>query len=143
MNHTIRAILERKGSHVETISAETTVLAAVVHMNARHIGSVLVLEAGGPVGILTERDIMRRIPEEQRDPKTTTVGEVMTTDLVVIDPQMSVGHAMTIVTKRRCRHLPVVVDGQIIGLVSAGDLTASLVDVHERTIADLTDYITR
>ena len=140
MNTLIRDVLTVRD--IETTTPNTTVLAAVATMNDRHIGSLLVIEEERPIGILTERDILVRVVEAGRDPATTPVAQVMTRELVLIDLETSVVEAMTIMTERRCRHLPVVDGNRLCGLVSSGDLTAWIVQEHQRTIHDLHDYIT-
>jgi CBS domain-containing protein len=104
---------------------------------------LLVLERGRPVGIFTERDVLVRVVAAGLDPKVTPVGEVMTRSLVAVHSETTVGEAMRIITEKRCRHLPVVDDTRLRGLISIGDLTSWLVRDHERTIADLHDYIHR
>ncbi len=136
-------VLAYKGHHIETIEPGASVLEAVQRMNARGIGSLIVTNGAGPVGIFTERDVLVRVVAAQADPRTLEVGQVMTTDLVTIDPMTSVAEAMSLITERRCRHLPVVDDGKLIGMVSSGDLTAWLTRDQQQTIYDLTDYITR
>ena len=140
MNTLIRDVLTVRD--IETTTPITTVRAAVATMNDRHIGSLLVIEEERPIGILTERDILVRVVEAGRDPATTPVAQVMTRELVLIDLETSVVEAMTIMTERRCRHLPVVDGNRLCGLVSSGDLTAWIVQEHQRTIHDLHDYIT-
>jgi CBS domain-containing protein len=135
-------LLEYKGRHVETVDANATVADAVARMNARRIGSVVVTRGDVLAGILTERDVLTRIVAEGHDPRTTEVCEVMTTELVTVRLDTPILVAMRLVTDKRCRHLPVVEGGHVLGLVSGGDLTAWLLRDQERTIYDLHDYIT-
>lgn len=138
----IRNILARKGPHVHAIDPQATVAQAVEVMNELHIGSLVVIEGEELVGIFTERDVLRRVVAACADPRTTLVSEVMTRDLVTVEPMTSLAVAMSLITEHRCRHLPVVEDGRLIGLVSSGDLTAWLVSDQQQQIWDLYFYIT-
>src|SRR6266571_223897 len=104
-------ILGEKGRKVHTTRSTATVLEAVQLMAAERIGALLVSVDGKPVGILSERDIMIRVLLERRDPATTTVGDVMTRDVVCVELGTRGEEAMAIMTERRCRHLPVVREG--------------------------------
>ncbi|MGE5183086.1 MAG: CBS domain-containing protein [Acidobacteriota bacterium] len=141
MNH-ISHVLAKKGNRIETIEPKASVLDAVQRMNDRRIGSLIVCERDVPIGIFTERDVLMRVVAVFADPRTTLVERVMTRDLVTIAPDTTIAEAMALITHRRCRHLPVVDGGRLIGLVSSGDLTAWLVRDQQQTIYDLHDYIT-
>jgi len=143
MSPSIRNVLERKGHDVETVDPDVTIMRAVEQMNERRIGSLVVIQDGVIVGIVTERDMLTRVLACRRDPEVTRVRDVMTRNPLIIDPDVTVEAALAIVTKRRCRHLPVMHDGRLIGLVSSGDLTAWIVRDQRRTIEDLYDYVTR
>jgi CBS domain-containing protein len=144
MNRLVQDVMRRKSSEIEVIEPDETIDVAVEWMTSRHVGSLLVVSEGRLVGILTERDLLVRVLAARCDPMTTEVQEVMTRQpLVVIGPQATVAEALAIVTRTRCRHLPVVDGDRILGLVSAGDLTASLVQEQQTTIDDLYVYITR
>ena len=149
MSDFICNVLDRKGRNVETVVPETTVFDAVARMNECRIGSVLVADVyreGLPfraIGIFTERDVLVRVIARGLDPKTTRVVDVMTRDPVTIDAAATIAEAMRVITDRRCRHLPVVDATGLCGLISIGDLTKWLVRDHERTIADLQDFIQR
>jgi CBS domain-containing protein len=149
MHDRIHHVLARKGHDVETVSPQTTVFVAVERMNERKIGALLVAdryrpdEPYPPIGIFTERDVLVRVVARGLDPKTTKVVDVMTRDLVTVRSDMTVNDAMRLVTEHRCRHLPVVDDAGLCGLISIGDLTSWMVRDHEQTIADLHDYIHR
>ena len=143
MNDPIANVLAHKANDVVTVAPETTVLIAVQQMNDRKIGALLVLDRGRPVGIFTERDVLVRVVAAGLDPTGTPVGEVMTRSPVVVRSETTVGEAMRVITEKRCRHLPVVDDSRLLGLISIGDLTSWLVRDQERTIADLHDYMNR
>jgi CBS domain-containing protein len=143
MNDPIARVLESKGSGIETVSPDTMVLVAVQRMNERKIGALLVTDGGRAVGIFTERDVLVRVVAAGLDPHATPVNEVMTRNPVVIRPEATVNEAMRVTTGRRCRHLPVVDDGGLRGLISLGDLTSWVVRHQQRTIEDLHDYMSR
>jgi CBS domain-containing protein len=143
MHDPIAKVLESKGSAVETVAPETAVLIAVQQMNERKIGALVVTSRGRPVGIFTERDVLVRVVSAGLDPKTTPVNEVMTRNPVVVRPEVTVNEAMLVITDRRCRHLPVMDEGGLRGLISIGDLMSWVVRHQQRTIDDLHDYMTR
>lgn len=143
MKNTLLAVLEHKGGIIHAVSPEMSVLDAVRKMNQERIGAVLVLDGTDLVGIFTERDVLTRVVDRARDPSATRVAEVMTMQPVVVTPKATVNEAMAIVSEKRCRHLPVVDEGRLIGLVSAGDLTHWLTRNQEFHIQDLVNYITR
>ena len=139
----IHQLLARKGGDVLTIDPGFSVLGAVQLMHDRHVGSVLAVEDTALVGIMTERDVLSRVIAANRDPATTLVQDVMTRDQVLVDPWVTVAEALEIVTRKRCRHLPVIDKGRLCGLVSAGDLAAWLVREQQLAIDDLYGYIVR
>jgi CBS domain-containing protein len=149
MKDRIRTLLDHKGHHVETVARDATVCEAVQRMNERRIGSVLVGDSYRPgepyraVGIFTERDVLVRVVACGLDPKTTRVAQVMTPDPITIAIDATVADAMQLVTEKRCRHLPVIDDVGLCGLISIGDLTKWLVHDQELTIEDLHLYIQR
>ena len=142
MKDTLVAVLARKGSEVHCVVPEATVLVAVRKMNEERIGALLVCDRGDVVGIFTERDILCRVVDSTRDPATTTVAEVMTNELVAVPPDTLVEEAMAVITAKRCRHLPVIEDGNLVGLVSIGDLTSWVSRHQEVHIQDLVNFIT-
>lgn len=138
----IRNILARKGPHVHAIDPQASVAEAVELMNELRIGSLVVIDGEEIVGIFTERDVLRRVVAACVDPRTTLVSSVMTRELITVEPMTTLAMALSLITEHRCRHLPVVEDGRLVGLVSAGDLTAYLVSDQQQTIWDLYFYIT-
>jgi CBS domain-containing protein len=139
---TVRDILDDKGRHLNTISPHANVFDAATLMNEHKIGSLLVIQDGRLIGILTERDIMQRIVTEQRDARHTSVGEVMTRDVICCRMHTDVEEVRAVMRDRRIRHLPVMTDeGDVVGLISIGDLNAYQVQNQERTIYQLQEYI--
>jgi CBS domain-containing protein len=138
----VSVLLSRKGSQVFTIGTTATVLEAACLMNEHKIGALVVTEAGQVVGMFSERDVLRRVVVEQRDPASTRVGDIMTHDVVCCTPVTSIEEARTAMKNRRIRHLPVV-DGQrnLQGLISIGDLNAHEASEKEHTIGLLHDYL--
>jgi CBS domain-containing protein len=138
----ISAVLADKGRHVYTTSRRATVRQAVREMNEKGVGALLVVDDDVPLGIFTERDVLRRIVDAGLDPRTTIIDTVMTHDLIVVEPTTSVEQAMAIMTRKRFRHLPVVEGGQVVAMVSIGDLTRWVSLNQEVEIQHLVDYIT-
>ncbi len=138
----LRSILASKGNKVVTVAPEASVRDAAGLMRTNGTGAVLVLDGERLVGILTERDLMRRVIAEGREPGTTRVAEVMTREIVVVRPELSVEDAMAVVTEKRCRHLPVFDGQQLVGVVSIGDLTRWAVGDREVQIQQLVNFIT-
>jgi CBS domain-containing protein len=141
METQLRTLLENKPGAVHSVSPDMTVAAAVGILNARNVGAVLVMKGAELVGVFTERDVLRRVVGERRDPDTTRVGDVMTRDLVVMHLSSTVQDAMTVVSERRFRHLPIVEEGKVLGVISAGDLNHWLIRNREVDIEELVDYI--
>ena len=142
MTDTLRTLLDKKGAIVHSVPPQTTVIDAVRKMNTERIGAVLVMDNNDLVGIFTERDVLSRIVDDGRDPNATLVADVMTTKPVVVKAATTVEEAMAVVSEKRCRHLPVLDDDRLVGLVSAGDLTHWVTRNQEYHIQDLVNYIT-
>jgi CBS domain-containing protein len=138
----VRDVVAEKGSLVFTVGPSTTVRDAVREMNEHGVGAVLVIRGRSPVGIFTERDVLRRVVDAGMNPAETRISEVMTTNLVTVTPNTPVDQAMAMMTRLRCRHFPVLDDGQLGGMVSAGDLMR-WVQVHQEAEIDrMAGYIT-
>ena len=142
MQETLETVLAGKGPVIHYVVPESTVFQAVEKMNEEHIGAVLVCISGEMVGIFTERDVLCRVVGEGRDPVTTRVVDVMTQEVVAVRSATSVEEAMAVFTEKRFRHLPVVDDGELKGLVSSGDLTRRMSRNQEGHIQDLMNFIT-
>jgi CBS domain-containing protein len=141
MENPLSDVLRHKGSRVSHVAPDSTVQDAVRQMNRERVGALLVMVGDTIVGIFTERDLLSRVVAEDRSPAKTQVGEVMTTEIVAVRPSRTVGEAMQIVSEKRVRHLPVVEDGRLLGIISAGDLTRWTVAEKEGLIHSLMDYI--
>ena len=134
-------ILEEKGGHVLEIDADATVLEAVQQMVAMNVGSLLVTVEGEVSGIVTERDYLRRVTLEDRT-EQALVREIMSAPLVVATPETTIDECMALMTDRRIRHVPVVEEGEVVGLVSIGDLVKFKSKLQTFEIQFLNDYIT-
>jgi CBS domain-containing protein len=134
-------ILDEKGREVHAITPQATVFEAVAMMSDRHIGALLVATGEATYGIISERDVMTRVILERRDPTTTRVDQVMTHAVACVRSGTSAREAMAVMTERRCRHLPVVSDGGIVGMLSIGDLVRAASLAQEFQIRMLTEYV--
>ncbi len=135
-------ILAEKGHEVLRVAPTASVREALERMVEANVGSLLVGEGDAIVGIVTERDYLRRVALQERDEKTTLVGEVMTTPIVYVTPETGVDECMALMTEKRIRHLPVLDGDTLVGLVSIGDLVKFQSREQSFQIRVLTDYIT-
>ena len=141
MDTKIQALLDRKGHEVYSINSDRTVYEAISDMDARHVGGLIVKDGEEVVGIITERDYMRKVILRGRSSKETAVEMIMTRELVSVTPDDTVEDAMRLMTEERCRHLPVFKDGQLEGIVSIGDLVKAIIARQEFEIQVLQDFI--
>lgn len=138
----IKEILDKKGPGVLTISPEASVLQAVNLMNEHKVGSLVVTADGRIAGMFTERDVLRRVVGEKRDPDNTRITEVMTSEIACCTPETTIEEARGAMMNRRIRHLPVVdPNGRLLGLISIGDLNAHHLTSQEQTIHMMHDYL--
>ena len=142
MNTSIAAILDRKGSQVYSVSPTVSVAEAVSEMNRHRVGSIIVLDGGGLVGIFTERDVLRRVVGAGVDPQRACVADVMTANVITITPDATIEETMRLFTEKRCRHLPVLDHGRLCGTISIGDVTRWMADHHRAEAEHLKNYIT-
>ena len=141
MADTVASILQHKGSDVWSVSPQASVFDAIATMAGKSVGAVLVMSGVELVGILSERDYARKVILQGRSSKDTSVSEIMSAPVISVAPDTTVHHCMEIVTTNRIRHLPVVDQGRVVGVVSIGDLVRKLVATHEETINHLHEYI--
>ena len=140
MTMTVQDVLRHKGTTVHTIRPDATVCDAVEHMNHHAVGSVVVASSE-VVGIFTERDVLTRVVAAGRDPARTPVSEVMSSRLVWVRLDDDVRDVMKRMTRERKRHMPVLVDGTLAGMISIGDVTDWLSRYLDEQITELTEYI--
>jgi CBS domain-containing protein len=138
---TVKDILSKKGASVITLVASDSVLDAARIMNTEGIGGLVVTDGGVMVGIFTERDILRRVVSEQRDPGTTQLRDVMTSPVVYCPSDAKLEELTALMTEKRIRHLPVMDEGELCGIVTTGDLLAFEVKEQAYTIEHLHKYV--
>lgn len=142
MYGSVQDLLAEKGRQVYTVRKSTPVIDAVRAMNHKGVGALLVMDGDRAIGIFTERDVLRRIVDVDRDPAITRVVEVMTPDPRSVLLETRVSDAMDLMTSGRFRHLPVMEDGQVVGMVSIGDVMRWVTMYQQSHIEHMTDYIT-
>ncbi|EXJ13782.1 CBS domain-containing protein [Imhoffiella purpurea] len=119
-------LLDEKGSRVWSIGPDASVHEALGLMAEHHIGALLVIDDTGPVGLVSERDHARDAARNARSPLETQVRDIMTRHLICVSPDLELDQAMAVMTERRVRHLPVLDDGVILGIISIGDIVKSI-----------------
>ena len=138
---TVRHLLEAKAPEIFAVRPDAPVLDAVRQMAERHVGALLVMEAGQLVGIVSERDYARKVVLQGRSSSDTPVRDIMTAQLVTVRPTATTEHCMQVVTERRIRHLPVVDGDVVMGVVSIGDLVKAVIEDQQLELAQLQRYI--
>jgi len=138
---TVRQLLETHTGGTVTIAPDATVLDALRLMAERNVGSVVVMDGERIAGIVTERDYARKVVLEGRQSSDTPVRDVMTTGVTCVTPDRTVAGCMSLMTDGHFRHLPVLENERLIGIISIGDLVRSTIDDQKRTIDELTHYI--
>jgi CBS domain-containing protein len=137
----VKEVLDSKGHEFWSVAPDTTVEEAVRLMVDKGVGSVLVVDNGAVTGIVTERDFVRKVALEGKSSPDTPVAEVMTAHVLCTRPDQTIEQAMALMTDKRVRHLPVLDDGEIVGLVSIGDLVKSVISEQQFIIKQLESYI--
>ena len=138
---TVSDILKKKGNFVAAVKIKNTVLEATQEMNERRIGSVVVCDQDKVVGIFTERDILTRVVAAQLDPATATVDQVMTAPIACCTPDTTLEELKSVITEKRIRHIPVVEDDKLMGIITIGDILAQEKVQRIETIKYLKEYI--
>ncbi len=138
---TVQAVLGRKGDAVWFVEPQALVYDAVRFMAEKNVGALLVMSSGTLVGMISERDYTRKVILKDRSSRQTQVNEIMTTKVVTVDPSCTLDDAMALMTRNRFRHLPVVEDGRVIGVISMGDLVQMIVTAQRRAIDQLEGFI--
>lgn len=138
---TVRGILQRKGTEVHSVSSEATVLEAIETMSGHNVGSLVVKDGETVIGMVTERDYLRKVVLLGRASKTTVVSEIMSSPVVFARVEDDVERCMTVMTERRLRHLPVMGADGLVGLVSVGDVIKQLVRDKDTEISELQAYV--
>ncbi len=138
---TVGMLLKQKTGTIASIKLDASVYQAIELMAERRVGALLVIEGGVLLGIISERDYARKVILQGRSSKETQVAQIMSSPVITVTRQHSVGECMRIITNNRIRHLPVVEDGVILGIVSIGDLVNWVISEQEMTIRHLEAYI--
>jgi CBS domain-containing protein len=138
----VSEILEHKGGMVLSVDINETVLDAITLMAQVNVGAVLVQQNDSISGIFTERDYLQKVALQSRSSQQTKVGDVMTSPVISADPGDSIQHCMETMTTCHCRHLPVVENGKLLGIVSIGDLVKKMLDEKRNEVENLRQYIT-
>ena len=142
METTVLQLVNRKGHTVWSTQPNRTVFEALERMAEKEIGALLVFEADRMVGIFSERDYARKVILKGKSSKQTSVGEIMTKNVVRVHPNQSMADCMALMTDKRIRHLPVVEDDTVIALISIGDVVKEIISEQEFVISQLENYIT-
>ena len=140
---TVKQIMNQKGHSVFTIGPYASVYDAIAIMADKHVGALAVMDGSKLVGIISERDYARKCILQGRSSADTTVKEIMTFRVVVVPPERTTEECMVLMTEKRFRHLPVVEDGKLVGIVSIGDMVKAIISEQRFTIEQLEHYITR
>jgi len=138
---TIRLVLKQKGQNVWQVSPEASVYEAIELMADKSAGALMVISESGLVGVFSERDYARKVILEGKSSKETLVKEIMTTPAIFVTPDQTVEEGMRIMTEKHVRHLPVVENNVVLGVVSIGDLVKWIISAQEHTISQLNSYI--
>ena len=141
LHDTVELILRRKGSQVYSITPDSTVYEALETLAEKDIGALVVMDGTDLVGIISERDYVRKVILKGRSSKEMTVDEIMSSPPVTVNPRTTVDECMRCMTEERCRHLPVVDEGRVVGMVSIGDLVHWIITAQDFAINQLEDYI--
>lgn len=137
----VKDLLANKGSTIWSVTPDVSVFEAVKLMAEKHIGVLMVVEKGELCGVVSERDYARRVVLLDRGSKTTLVREIMTERVVFVEPEQTIQDCMALMTEKSFRHLPVMDDGKLIGVLSMTDLVRALVADQQYVISQLENYI--
>jgi CBS domain-containing protein len=137
----VKQLLGRKGHEVWTVDAEEPVLEAIQLMADRHVGALPVTRGGELVGVISERDYARKVILLGRSSAETPVWQIMSAPVVTVTPDQDVRECMQLMTQQRIRHLPVMQDGRMVGVISIGDLVRTVIEEQDHTIEQLERFI--
>jgi CBS domain-containing protein len=138
---TIEKILRRKSGQIWSVSPDATVYDAIALMAEKNVGALLVMENEKLVGIVSERDYSRKVMLRGKTSRNSIVREIMTTELTTANPRETVEECLRFMTEKRIRHLPVMADGSLCGVISIGDLVKEVISAQSATLDQMRDYI--
>lgn len=138
---TISAILRQKGSHIYSIAPDATVFDAIAMMDEKNVGALLVARGQEMLGIISERDYTRKMILRGKRSRETRVEEIMSSHVTVVAPNETVEHCLRLMTEKHIRHLPIVEQHKLLGVVSIGDLVKQIISTQSATIEHLENYI--
>jgi CBS domain-containing protein len=138
---TVKQLLQTKEPEIWTIAPDASVYDALNLMAEKNVGALLVLEAGALVGVISERDYARMVILKEKSSMATPVNEIMTKKVICVRPEQTIEECMALMTDKRVRHLPVLVDDQLVGVVSIGDVVKAIISHQEFIIEQLENYI--
>lgn len=139
----VRDLLDSKGTAIYAVRPDDPVLDAIKTMAERHVGALLVMKGDELLGIVSERDYARKVILLGRASGDTPVSQIMSTPVYTVTPKRTVSDCMRLMTQHRVRHLPVVENGRVVGIISIGDLVKAVIEDQRQTIEQLEDYIHR
>lgn len=137
----VNQILDEKGNEVHCIISTITVYEALKIMGEKNVGAVLVIEDAILKGILSERDYARKIALNNKSSRETFVHEIMDTDITTVKPSDTINYCMDLITNKRIRHLPVLLEEKVVGIISIGDVVKAIIEIQKNTIDHLDSYI--
>ncbi len=138
---TVEQLLKTKNAEIWSVAPQSTVYEALQMMAMKDVGAILVTDKGNLVGIFSERDYTRKLVLKGRFSKDTTVGEMMTRRVLCIEPHSTIEDCMALMTNKHIRHLPVLEDERLVGIVTIGDVVKQIISDHEFTIEQLGKYM--
>ncbi|MCZ6775695.1 MAG: CBS domain-containing protein [Ignavibacteria bacterium] len=138
---TVKRLLQAKGDEIWSTTPETSVFDALILMAEKNIGALMVLESGKLAGIFSERDYARKVILKGKTSKEVRVGEIMTEKVITVAPNHSIDECMKLMTDNHIRHLPVIDDQRLVGVIAIGDVLKAIIAEQQSTINQLEDYI--
>jgi CBS domain-containing protein len=138
----VRQILKTKGSQVWTISREANLLDALALLREKNIGALVVMDGQSLEGIFSERDYVQKVDLAREQPGSVRLEDVMTREIICVDPGQSINDCMQIMTEKHIRHLPVLENGQLVGIISIGDVVKDMIEELQFMVKQLENYIT-
>lgn len=139
---TVRSVLQSKGSDIWSTTPDTLVFDALKVMAEKNVGALLVMESNQLIGIFSERDYARKVALKGESSHNIAIRNVMTSGLISVTPDQSIEDCMALMTGKHIRHLPVLENSKLVGLISIGDIVKAIISQHEDTIKQLENYIT-